>query len=347
MESIESRNAIAAIVETAIGDENRAKSRWMASAPDFDPLEEWGRRFAVAGRLTLNFHPDRRGRDGRTVAAGLAGDGTYSSQWITGISAGSRSALHGGDRNRFEHKYFAGAYDDAVPSSGLHPVYGALDLLYDEHGGAPRFGSSYVVLKSHVRERTTLSAGDSHANPTDVGTFGYPWSILASLSEQAAHANLLNRHLDVHALEAALRGGYRSERASRDLDGYIEAQVHGVVSLADDVEAIVLDPSFRGDDVEYEIAAAAAQFGFYVEWHRGTELAVHDVPDDFRGATMPALARKVAGANGVLNARAIGAAMASEPFVKQNLLGDSPESNLQQLKYLWHTLLAFGDDAVS
>ncbi len=39
--------------------------------------------------------------------------------------------------------------------------------------------------------------------------------------------------------------------------------------------------------------------------------------------------------------------MASEPFVKQNLLGDSPDSNLQQLKYLWHTLLAFGHDAVS
>ncbi len=219
----------------------------------------------MAGRLTLNFHPDRRRRDGRTVAAGLAGDGTYCSQWITGISAGSRSAAHGGDRHRFEHRYFDGAYDDTEPTSGLHPVYGALDLLYDEHGGAPRFGSSYVVLISHVRERATLCTGDSHTNPTDVGTFSHPWSILAALIEQAAQAALLNRHLDLHALEAVLRGGYRSERASRDLDGYIEAQVHDGVSLADDVEAIVLDPSFRGDDVEREITAAAAQFGFDVE----------------------------------------------------------------------------------
>ena len=30
------------------------------------------------------------------------------------------------------------------------------------------------------------------------------------------------------------------------LDDYIEAHVHGTVALAADVEAVVLDPSFRG-----------------------------------------------------------------------------------------------------
>ena len=38
------------------------------------------------------------------------------------------------------------------------------------------------------------------------------------------------------------------------LDDYIEAQVHGPLLLAHDVEALVLDPCFRGTDVERRLA---------------------------------------------------------------------------------------------
>ena len=38
--------------------------------------------------------------------------------------------------------------------------------------------------------------------------------------------------------------------AATDLDGYIEAQVHGGVSLETHVDAVVLDPSFRDTSVE-------------------------------------------------------------------------------------------------
>ena len=42
-----------------------------------------------------------------------------------------------------------------------------------------------------------------------------------------------------------------AEADDRDgLDDYIEAQVHGPVRLDRDVEALVLDPSFRDTDVE-------------------------------------------------------------------------------------------------
>ncbi|MBL2973925.1 DUF3626 domain-containing protein, partial [Klebsiella pneumoniae] len=37
---------------------------------------------------------------------------------------------------------------------------------------------------------------------------------------------------------------------SAPLDDYIEAHVHGPVLLARDVEALVLDPSFRGTPLE-------------------------------------------------------------------------------------------------
>ena len=326
-------------------DRGTAQARW-ADSTGAEPADAWAARARLAGRLTVNFHPDRIGRDGRSVAAGLLADGAYRSQWTTGVSAGSRSALHGGERHRFEHEFFAGAYDDVDPASGEHPVYGAWDLTVDDHGGSPRFGSCFLVLRSHVRERITMCVGDTHTDPRDVGTFDEPWSILAGLAEQAADGNLLDRQLDTASLVAMLEGHVETRSASRNLDGYVEAQIHGGIDLADDVRAIVLDPSFRASAVDRTLAAAAARYGFDIEWHRGSDLAVDDVPADFRGPTMPALARNVAGSSGIVHARAIGAAAAEHPYEDPSPLGDPVESTQQQLKYLWHTVLAHGHDAV-
>ncbi|MEQ1698619.1 MAG: DUF3626 domain-containing protein [Ilumatobacteraceae bacterium] len=335
-----------AIERRAFDDRAAASARWAAST-GVDSAEVWADRLRIVGRLTVNFHPDRIGRHGRSAAAGLLADGAYRSQWATGTSSGSRSALHGGERHRFEREFFAGAYDDVDAESDELPVYGAFDLLVDDHGGSPRFGSGFLVLRSHVRGRTTMCLGDTHAAPQDVGTFDEPWSILAGLAEQAARGNLLDRRLDVGTLLATLEGQRPARSAGRDLDGYIEIQVHGGVDLAEDVEAIVLDPSFRGTDVDRDLAAAAARGGFELAWHRGSELAVDDVPDDFRGPTMPGLARRVAGPSGVVDARAIGLAAATHGYGEPTPLGDPPESPLQQLKYLWHTLLHHGHDAES
>jgi hypothetical protein len=336
--------AIVAIAERANAARGEAAERWSTAAPGAGSLERWARRFQDAGRVTLNFHPDRLSRSGRTVAAGLAHDGWYRSQWVTGISAGSRSAVRGGARHRFEHDFFAGAYGDAQPSADDRPVYGSFDLLLDDHGGSPRFGSSFVVLRSHLRDRTTLCVGDSHVGPRDVGTFAEPSSILAGLAEQADRGDLLHRAVGTDVLLGALTGTYRSGRATRDLDGYVEIQVHGGVSLADDVEKIVLDPSFRGSDVERDLTTAARRYGFELAWHRGSELHADDVPADFRGPTMPLLAQRVARPDGIVDARAIGVAAARERFEEPLELGDPPASTLQQLKYLWHTLLAHGSD---
>lgn len=338
--------AIRAIERRAFDDRAASLARWVAST-GAGGADVWADRVRIAGRLTVNFHPDRIGRGGRSVAAGLLSDGAYRSQWATGISSGSRSALHGGERQRFEREFFGGAYDDIDPDSGERPVYGAFDLVVDDHGGSPRFGSSFLVLRSHVRERTTMCIGDTHAAPRDVGSFDEPWSILAGLGEQAAGRNLLNRRLGTDALLALLERHDLPRSASRDLDGYVEIQIHGGVHLAADVEGIVLDPSFRGTDVEQDLAAAAARHGFELAWHRGSELAVDDVRHDFRGPTMPALARHVAGPSGILDARAIGVTAAEHPYEEPAPHGDPPESTPQQLKYLWHTLLACGHDAIS
>ena len=335
-----------AIRGRSAAERQRAEDRWQASVGTVaGGLEGWAERFRAAGRLTLNFHPDRIGRHGLTVAAGMLNSARYQSQWATGLSAGSRSAVQGGERHRFERELFGGAYDGSDPYAIDLPVYGSLDLVFDPHGGSPRFGSSFVVRHRPVLERTTLCVGDSHMGPRDAGTIDEPWPILAGLAEQAVHGTLLNRGLGVEDFLQACEGSFRSARPSRDLDGYIEAQVHGGVSLETDVAAIVLDPSFRATSVEVDLSAAARRYGFSLMWHAGSEIHVNQVPDDFRGPTMPALAREVARADGVVDAQAIGVRAAEVSFAEPTAKGDLPDSDLQQLKYLWHTALAHGHDA--
>ena len=59
-----------------------------------------------SARLTLNFHPDRPTLLGRSVVDGLVVDGSYRTQWETGWSNGSRSAVPGGSRDGFERHLF-------------------------------------------------------------------------------------------------------------------------------------------------------------------------------------------------------------------------------------------------
>jgi hypothetical protein len=341
--------AVAAVRSRAARQREASERRWEAAVGTAtgDSLDEWANRVRNAGRLTLNFHPDRVGREGHSVAAGLLKSGRYESQWVTGLSAGSRSAVPGGERHRWERLLFDGAYDEADPTLTPFPVYGSFDLLLDPHGGSPRFGSSFVVLRRQVLERTTICVGDSHVGPKDVGTITEAGSVLAGLAEQASRDELLNRGVGVDAFLRACGGSYQSPQPSRDLDGYIEAQVHGGVALESDVEAIVLDPSFRGTSVEEDLSAASDRYDFLLRWHGGSEIHADDVPDDFRGPTMPILARQVARADGFVDADRIGRAVTTLEFGEPTITGDPPESKLQQLKYLWHTVLAHGTDVAS
>lgn len=111
------------------------------------------------------------------------------------------------------------------------------------------------------------------------------------------------------------------------LDGYIEAQVHGPVSLADHVEALVLDPSHRGSPVE----AAARRLPCPVEWHQGFVLTVEELRrhPGYRGPQAVALGAEIAVA-GRLDPGVIGAA------------ARTGRHDPQSLKTLWHHLARFG-----
>jgi Protein of unknown function (DUF3626) len=87
-----------------------------------------------AAHITLHFHPDRRLADGRSVAEALRDDGVYRNQFETGISNG----LLGGDRVRWEHQLFAGAYDGALPAE--RPKYGGLNVDRRSRARVPASG---------------------------------------------------------------------------------------------------------------------------------------------------------------------------------------------------------------
>ena len=226
-------------------------------------------------RVTLNFHPGR-------VVANLAREGVYRSQFETGTSNGGLTAHPGGARWDWESRLFGGAYDHANPAD--RPKYGALNHRVLEHGGAPRFGSAHLRLKEDVLDRTTFCYPDSVFDPVHFGT-----------AQRFALIELVD---------------------DRDpLDNYIEAHVHGAVTL-DDVEALVLDPTFPDVDLPCP-----------VERHQGFRLSTKDLlrHPDYRTPESVAL----------------GLAIARDEVITPDLL-ETAEAPPQVVKHLWHHLARFG-----
>jgi len=337
-----SAEAVAHVKRGARAARTSAQRRLVAAGIDLDRVSSSADRIRATARLTMNFHPDRRDRHGRTVAEGLLDDGRYRPQSETGISNGGRSAVPGGHRTRWETDLFADVYED---SSDPRPVYGALDLTSDVHGGSPRFGSSFVVLDPECFDRATFCVGDSHVGPTDIGTIDEFTSILAGLVEVCASGDGFGRGLTPERLLDLVESGTDRPSASRDLDHYVEAQVHGTVDLARDVAAIVVDPSFVGSRVEADLRVASERFGFGLVWHEGSEVGPAEIPDHFRGPDIADLARRIVRDDGVVDAATIGRALEAFPFTPPKPAGDPESSHLQQYKKLWHCCLALGGPA--
>ena len=243
-------------------------------------------------RVAVQFHPDWPFGDGQVIDS-VARDGTYRSQFETNISNGGLTAFHGGDRWRWESRLFERRYDRALAAE--RPVYGALDRGRYAQGPAVRFGSAFLRLRPEVATRSTFCFPDSVFEPDlVVGPEGL--SELEALADAAEHD---------------------------ELDDYVEAHVHGGVRMDSDVEAIVLDPCFRGTAVEGE----ALSTGCAVEWHPGFRVASARLDPTYRGAEFVELAQSL---GEELTPAVIGSA------------ARSGRHDLQSLKRVWHLLARFG-----
>ncbi|MDI5967801.1 DUF3626 domain-containing protein [Streptomyces sp. SL13] len=262
--------------------------RYVAAVSSGEPLDpRW--------QLTMNFHPDRAA-GGVPVLRRMARDGVSYSQFVTGTGNGGLTAHPGGDRHRWESRIFGGAYDHASPHE--RSVYGALNHRAATAGGAPRFGSSYFRLNASTRTRATFCYPDSSTGPTAFG-----------VADRCALVALA----DADALDP--------------LDGHVEAQIHGPVLLDRDVDALVLDPSYRGTPVE----TAAGELPCPVEWHTGFHLTVDRLrrQGDVRDRHIVDL----------------GAAIARDGRLDPRVIGDAVRTarhDPQDLKKVWHCLARFG-----
>jgi hypothetical protein len=269
--------------------------------------EAWQRALAHVSRLvagapldrtlevTLHFHPDRLVA-GIPLLRHLVDDGVYRSQFETATSNGGLTAYPGGDRWLWEQRLFGGAYDEVRASE--RPKYGSLNYRRHPAGGSVRFGSSFLRLAPHVLDRTTFCYPDSSSHPSHFGT--------------AAHMPLVDL-----AMAATLDV----------LDDHIEAHVHGSLQLDRDVDLLVLDPAFRGTEIEH--AARCLPFPF--TWHHGFRLHVDELLKHvtFRGADVVAAGIAIADA-GWLDARVIGNAAREQRY------------DAQMLKRIWHCTARFG-----
>ncbi|KJC64427.1 DUF3626 domain-containing protein [Agreia bicolorata] len=245
---------------------------------------------AVSEHVLLHFHPDWPYRN-TTVLDGMVSSGRYVSQFETGTSNGGLTAHPGGDRWNWESRLFDGRYDSAPASA--RPVYGAIDLGND-YGSAPRFGSAFLRLRHEVSHRATYCYPDSVFEPDGVvGMDG-----VSTLIDQMRSDDL------------------------DPLDRYVEAHVHGGVVFATDVEAIVLDPCYRGTAVQ-----SAAELLSEVTFHRGFRVETAALDPRYRGAQYSELAASLAGE---LTPELLGIAARSQAHTSQSL------------KKVWHLLARYG-----
>lgn len=103
--------------------------------------------------------------------------------------------------------------------------------------------------------------------------------------------------------------------------------MHGPVALARDIEALVLDASYRGTPVE----EAARALPVPLEWHPGYRLSVRELRRhaDYRGPECVEL----------------GARIAEDGRLDPRIIGDAARTGrheLQDLKKVWHCLARFG-----
>jgi hypothetical protein len=315
-------------------------------------------------RIVAHFHPDRFGRKRANVVDCLLVDGVYQNQFETGLSSGSPTAFPGGERDEWERTLFAGAYHNEGVTASERPKYGSLELVRFPDGPAPRFGSCYFVLRGvGPRSSITFMGSERPHAASRVGTLAEPHAVMAALLAEIEDGGIatadwppfraptlgvpditVSRFYDLLKLLRVRRPNPSQGEPGRILDTGVEAQIHGPVLLARDVEMLVADPAFAHTRVGQSLVELAEKYRFDFEWHCGFQLDVRDVPDDFRGPAIPKFAERIAGRDGTIDAAVIGRAAASfdqdsEPWNEWGGYFDV----LRLLRQLWHVLVRFGN----
>ncbi len=344
--------AIAFVRGKAKAAESRDRE-WLAEAlrgMPFSP-ETFARQMLGHSKVSICFHPYRICENGKTVIENLIADGVYRNQFVTRISNGGVTAYPGGDRDLWEKRMFGEAYHAPGACNEERPKYGALNLLNFFDGAAPRFGCCDFVLSNRVLGRCTFTFGDSMTLPDVYGTQGAFLSMARAVLEDAMNTGRLLDAIPCGP-EEAIRLLYEGSSArppqnGRDESRTIEAQVHGHIDLAADVDAVSVDEAFRGTAVEEQFLALSRKYNIPIRWIPRRSVPIEEIDENFRGPVMRDIAQKAVleagNSSATLDAAVIAhAARSAVEHPDRWAAFSTPPGLLQRVKQLWHIVANYG-----
>lgn len=162
----------------------------------------------------------------------LEKDGIVKNLFQVNASGGCTNKL---SRLSWETKLFNGIYDNSPAHEKVK--YGTLNLTSNPIGVSvcTGYGNSYLLLKSDVKKRVSFVFDDSSRQDYHIATFKHFFNIIYYSNDK-----LLNEMIDI-ALNKKSYSDY-------SYSPYVEAQIHGKVSLADDVDKICINSTYRHND---------------------------------------------------------------------------------------------------
>lgn len=262
--------------------------------------------------LTINFHPDRSDQVNVSVIDAILRSGRILNQFETASTNGFALSDKNGVRPRRESILFGGAYDGSPARD--RPKYGAVNWFGNPRGGWPRFGSCHWLLAPSILDRCTVTVPGSHSANAWWGS----------------NENLLDLVSDATVSGVTGPGWHRFHL----IDGPVELQIHGEILLERDVTGLVLDPSFRGTQVESSTARVAETFGIAMYWTPALLSTAADWP--LTSASQHARQR-------VLDAVSAGQAITAA-WIGEEVWATAPGSSARDIanracRYLWNQLL--------
>lgn len=297
--------------------------------------------------VVLHFHPYRILPSYKTVIDSLLEDGIYRNQYETNISNGGLFPFKGGLREEWEKKIFGEKYIIEGRKQKDCPKYGALDFKLFSEGPSPRFGSAYLVLDKNILPYCTFTYNDSSDEPKGRGVADKFDVILAELLSEIFTREYFLGKKDINISEffSYIKDKINSSKPTnygRNLNHYIEVQIHCDINLLNYATHLVCDSSFKNTKFEEKIIGLGKKNSLKHSWYPGFQIKIEDIPDNFRGPFSSEFA-KIISTSGYLNSISLADFeknyFDNEAYWKQ----EYPDKNLlQELKYLWHILVKFG-----
>jgi hypothetical protein len=219
--------------------------------------------FATKAQVTVNFTPDKQTADGKPLIDAFLAEASYKNQFESKITSGSFGPTEGSMRDGWEKTIFKGDYNKHSLIPAERPKYGSLNAEENAAGGAQYYGNSFLVLKNGVKNRLTMTPYDSSSmQANQVGTSQHIENVLADASVPDGK---LTAMLDIALGRPRPAGDWSSN--------YIEAQLHGPLDFATDVDRVVVNSRYKGNaSYEPKLRDFAKKLGVELDWTDGSTI---------------------------------------------------------------------------